>query len=56
MRYFWIRDRVTLGDYTITWGPGSDNLGDYFTKTHPSSHYRAMRPRFVTDLLPSSVA
>ena len=56
MRYFWIRDRVTLGDYTITWGPGSDNLGDYFTKTHPSSHYRAMRPRFVTDLLPSSIA
>jgi len=49
MRYFWIRDRVTLGDYSVTWGPGCENLGDYFTKTHPTSHYRAMRPTFVRD-------
>ena len=37
MRYYWIRDRVKLGDYTVTWGPGSENMADYFTKTHPQS-------------------
>jgi hypothetical protein len=47
MRYHWIRDRVQLGDFTVTWQAGKDNLADYFTKAHPVHHYRAMRSTFV---------
>jgi len=52
MRYNWIRDRVTNGDYTVLWGPGDLNLADYFTKTHPPHHYRTMRSKFVRDKKP----
>ena len=52
MRYNWIRDRVTNGDYTVLWGPGDHNLADYFTKTHPPHHYRSMRASFVRDKHP----
>jgi hypothetical protein len=52
MRYNWIRDRVTSGDYTVLWGPGETNLADYFTKTHPGHHYRSMRATFVKDKHP----
>ena len=48
MRYHWIRDRVDLGDYVVLWGPGADNLADYFTKTHPPAHYKSMRSHFVS--------
>ena len=47
MRYHWIRDRADLGEYAILWGPGADNLADYFTKTHPPSHYQTMRSHYV---------
>ena len=49
MRYHWVRERVQHGDFTVTWGPGGDNLADYFTKIHPPNHFRAMRSQFVTD-------
>jgi len=49
MRYHWIRDRVHQGYYHVTWGPGALNLADYFTKTHPPHHYRAMRSTYVGD-------
>ena len=52
MRYHWIRDRVRQGYYQVTWGPGELNLADYFTKTHPSHHYRTMRSKFVGDAHP----
>jgi len=55
MRYFWIRDRVALGDYHVSWAPGAANLADYFTKTHPIHHYRTMRPLFVLSDAPSPV-
>ena len=49
MRYHWVRDRVQHGDFTVTWGPGGDNLADYFTKIHPPQHFRSMRSTFVAD-------
>ena len=49
MRYHWVKDRVELGEYVVAWGPGCDNLGDYFTKTHPAAHYRRMCSTFVPD-------
>ena len=49
MRYHWVRERVQHGDFTVTRGPGGDNLADYFTEIHPPTHFRAMRSHFVTD-------
>jgi hypothetical protein len=47
MRFYWIRDRVRQNQFKIFWKKGTDNLGDYFTKHHPASHHRAMRPIFL---------
>ena len=52
MRYHWVRDRVQAGDYAVTWAPGKANDGDFFTKIHPASHYRAVRHNFVKDKPP----
>ena len=52
MRYHWVRDRVQSGDYAVTWAPGKDNDGDFFTKIHPANHYRAVRHHFVKDKPP----
>jgi hypothetical protein len=47
MRYYWIRDRVLQNQFHIYWAQGSDNLADYFTKHHPASHHRAVRPFYL---------
>ena len=47
MRYYWIRDRAEQGHFLIYWAKGLGNLADYFTKHHPASHHRAMRPVYV---------
>ena len=52
MRYHWVRDRVQRGEYSVSWGPGVSNDGDFFTKIHPASHYRAVRQNFVKDKPP----
>jgi len=47
MRFYWIKDRVEQGQFLIYWRPGSENLGNYFTKHHSPSHHRLMRPVFL---------
>lgn len=47
MRFYWIRDRVRQGQFRVFWAPGKDNYGDYFTKHHPTSHHRNMRPVYL---------
>lgn len=47
MRYFWIKDRVKQGHFSIHWGPGALNLADYFSKTHPIQVYLAKRASFL---------
>ena len=42
MRYHWIQDQVDLGNFTVTWQPGADNLADFFTKAHPVQHHIEM--------------
>ena len=46
MRFFWIRDRVNQGQFLVYWGPGKDNLGDYYTKHFPPSHHIESRSTF----------
>lgn len=44
MRFYWIKDRIKQGHFDIFWRPGTENLADYWTKHHPASHHREMRP------------
>ena len=47
MRFYWVRDRVRQNQFKIFWRRGKSNLADYFTKHHPTSHHRAMRPIYL---------
>jgi hypothetical protein len=47
MRFYWVRDRVRDGQYTVYWQPGITNKADYFTKHHPPSHHRTERPTYL---------
>ena len=47
MRFFWIKDRVKQGQFDVYWGPGYQNLADYFTKHHSTAHHKRVRPVYV---------
>ena len=42
MHFYWIKDRVKQGKFTVYWKRGQDNLADYFTKHHSPAHHRLM--------------
>ena len=44
MRFYWLKDRVAQNQYHIHWEPGENNLADYYSKHHPSSHHQKVRP------------
>ena len=44
MRFYWIHDRTSQGQFLIYWQPGITNLGDYYTKHHSPTHHQLMRP------------
>lgn len=49
MRFHWLRDRsINQKQFRFYWRPGPTNNGDYWTKHHPASHHRNMRPVFLT--------
>jgi hypothetical protein len=47
MRFYWIEDRVKQGHFEIYWGPGFQNLADYFTKHHSPAHHRRIRDVYI---------
>ena len=47
MRYYWIRDRVRQGQFTVDWKKGCENLADYYTKHHPKRHHAAIRSTYL---------
>lgn len=47
MRFYWLRDRAKQGQFAIHWKKGQDNLADYFTKHHPTSHHRNMQSTYL---------
>ena len=49
MRYHWLRDRETQGQFNIYWKPGEENNADYWTKHHPIIHHRNMRKKYIMD-------
>jgi hypothetical protein len=47
MRFYWVRDRVRQGQFIVHWKRGPTNLADYFTKHHPPSVHREIRPTYL---------
>ena len=47
MRYFWACDQVDSGHFVVVWHPGLENLADYYSKHHGTSHHRHVRPFYL---------
>jgi hypothetical protein len=47
MRFYWIKDRVKQGQFNVYWGPGFQNLADYFTKHHSPAHHKRIRDVYI---------
>jgi hypothetical protein len=47
MRFYWIKDRVKQEQFNLYWGPGYQNLADYFTKHHSLSHHKRMCETYI---------
>jgi hypothetical protein len=47
MHFCWIKDRVKQGQFEIYWGPGFQNLADYFTKHHSPAHHKQIRDVYI---------
>ena len=47
MRFWWLVDRTEQGQFRIFWAPGILNLADYYTKKHPASHHKKVRPIYL---------
>jgi hypothetical protein len=45
MRYHWLKDRIARKQFNLCWAPGKANRADYFSKHHPPSHHKMMRPQ-----------
>ena len=51
MRFHWLRDRESQGQFRIFWRPGKLNRADYWSKTqHPPSHHTDMRKQILTPM------
>jgi hypothetical protein len=50
MRYYWLRNCVKQGQFTVQWEPGKFNLANYFTKHHPPAHHIALQPVYLFDV------
>ena len=47
MRFHWIQDRVSQGQFQVIWRAGQYNLADFFTKTLPVQEFRRLRHFFA---------
>ena len=48
MQFHWLRDRECQDQLRIYWQPGPTNMGDYYTKHHPTKHHQNVRPEILT--------
>ena len=50
MRFYWVCNCVSQGDFHVYWCHGCDNLANYFTKHHSPSHHRLMCSCYLLEL------
>ena len=51
MKFYLVRYRDNKNQFMIYWRPGSNNVGDYFSKHHSSVHHQSMRPKLFVCLI-----
>ena len=55
MRFYWIRNRVSQGQFLVHWKRGTDNHAGYFTKYHAApAHHRSIRHRYLHEKQPTT--
>ena len=47
MRFYWLQDRSSQGQFNIYWYPGVNNLGDYLTKHFSPRDHMTKRPVYL---------
>ena len=47
MRFYWIRNRTSQGQFLIYWQPDITNLGNYHTKEHSPAHHQLMQRTYL---------
>lgn len=47
MRYHWIRNRVSLGEFVVVWRAGVTNPADFFTKALPTDVFQRIAKTLV---------
>ena len=50
MRFRWLKCQEAQGQFRYYWRPGTQNLADYFTKHHPATHHKNVRPTILTSV------
>ena len=56
MKIHWMKDKIQDKTFRLYWKMDSKNMADYFTKHHPPSHHKLMRPKYLhTSKLASSL-
>jgi hypothetical protein len=50
MKYHWLHNRETQGQFQHYWTPGKENNGDYVTKHHAAIHHQATCPTFLINI------
>ena len=47
MRFYWIHDHTSQGQFLIYWQPSITNLGNYLTKHYSLAHHQLMQPAYL---------
>ena len=47
VRYHWLTEHQANGDFNIYWDSGKNNLADYHTKHHNSTHHQNVRKNYI---------
>ena len=47
MRFYWIHDRTSQGQFLVYWQPSITKLGDYHTKHHSPAYHHLMKPMYL---------
>ena len=47
VRYHWLTEHQTNGDFTVYWDSRKNNLADYHTKHHSPTHHQNVRTTYI---------
>ena len=53
MRFYWVKCKITQGQFKLFWRSGRENLIDYFTKLYAKVHHKITQPFYFINYLAS---